>query len=53
MATYKLETSLSKSELSLRAVEVIKENILSTLALRERCYIALSGGSTPSKAYAL
>ncbi len=51
MSTYKIEILKDKVQLARRTTEVLREQILLTLSHQEGCFVALSGGSTPSLAY--
>ena len=53
MVTYRIERASDAQQLARRAAECIAAQISLALDQRDRCQIALSGGSTPSKAYAL
>ncbi|MBL6739624.1 MAG: 6-phosphogluconolactonase [Synechococcus sp. BS301-5m-G54] len=53
MTTYRIERAGDSDSLARRASETIATQISQVLDQRDRCRIALSGGSTPAKAYAL
>ena len=53
MTTYRIELAGDSDSLARRASETIATQISQVLDQRDRCRIALSGGSTPAKAYAL
>jgi 6-phosphogluconolactonase len=53
MTTYRIERAGDSDSLARRASETIATQISQVLDRRDRCRIALSGGSTPAKAYAL
>lgn len=53
MTIYRLDISANKSELARRASSLLAEQITSTLTDKNRCQVALSGGSTPKDAYSL
>ena len=51
MTSYRIETARDAQDLALRAAEYIATAIQLALDQRDRAQIALSGGTTPSKAY--
>lgn len=53
MTIYRIERAGDSDSLARRASETIATQISQVLDQRDRCRIALSGGSTPAKAYAL
>ena len=53
MTNYRIERAGDSDSLARRASETIATQISQVLDQRDRCRIALSGGSTPAKAYAL
>ena len=53
MTNYRIERASDAESLARRASETIAARISLVLDQRDRCQIALSGGSTPAKAYAL
>ncbi|ABX08922.1 6-phosphogluconolactonase [Prochlorococcus marinus] len=53
MASYKIDIAENKDQAAQLASQLICNHIRSTLTHKERCQIALSGGSTPAKAYTL
>ena len=53
MTNYRIERASDAELLARRASETIAARISLVLDQRDRCQIALSGGSTPAKAYAL
>ena len=53
MTNYRIERARDSQDLARRACETIAARIDLALDQRDRCQIALSGGSTPAKAYAL
>ena len=53
MSTYRIERARDPQDLARRAAEFVAAQISLALDQRDRCQIALSGGSTPGKAYAL
>ena len=53
MTTYRIERAGDSDSLARRVSETIATQISQVLDQRDRCRIALSGGSTPAKAYAL
>ena len=53
MTTYRIERASDPQDLARRAAELIAAQISLALDQRDRCQIALSGGTTPAKAYAL
>ena len=53
MTNYIIKKSINKKILSINSSEKIAELINLTLSRKERCRIALSGGSTPSDTYCL
>ena len=53
MTKYRIHQVIDDHELALKASKLIAKEINLVLKQRERCQIALSGGSTPSKAYCL
>ena len=53
MTNYRIERASDADALARRASETIAARISLVLDQRDRCQIALSGGSTPAKAYAL
>ena len=52
MTSYRIERAGDSDSLARRASETIATQISQVLDQRDRCRIALSGGSTPAKAYA-
>jgi len=50
MTTYRIERAGDSDSLARRASETIATQISQVLDQRDRCRIALSGGSTPAKA---
>ena len=53
MTTYRINRASDPDDLARRASDFIATRISLTLEQRERCQIALSGGSTPARAYSL
>ena len=53
MTKYRIVQASDSEDLARQASQTIAAQIALTLDQRDRCQIALSGGSTPSKAYAL
>ena len=53
MTNYRIVRASDSEDLARQASQTIAAQIALTLDQRDRCQIALSGGSTPSKAYAL
>ena len=53
MTTYQLESHPDKNSLSESSANTILNIIVNTLEEKQRCRIALSGGTTPSKVYEL
>ena len=53
MTNYRIERASDAESLARKASETIAAHISLVLDQRDRCRIALSGGSTPAKAYAL
>ncbi len=53
MSTYRIERAKDPQELARMACDFIATQISLALDQRDRCQIALSGGSTPAKAYRL
>ena len=53
MTNYRIERASDSESLARRASETIAAQISLVLDQRDRCQIALSGGSTPAKAYTL
>jgi 6-phosphogluconolactonase len=53
MTNYRIERASEPQDLARRASQTIASLIGHALAQRDRCQIALSGGSTPAKAYSL
>ena len=53
MTKYRIVQASDSEDLARQASQIIAAQIALTLDQRDRCQIALSGGSTPSKAYAL
>ena len=53
MTSYRIERASDAESLARKASETIAAHISLVLDQRDRCRIALSGGSTPAKAYAL
>ena len=53
MTTYRIERARDSESLARQASETIATQISLVLEQRDRCTIALSGGSTPAKAYSL
>ena len=53
MTNYRIERASDAESLARRASETIAARISLVLDQRDRCQIALSGGSTPAKAYAM
>ena len=53
MTNYRVIRASDSQDLARQACQAIAAQIALTLDQRDRCQIALSGGSTPSKAYAL
>ena len=53
MATYRIERASNPQDLARRASELIAAQISLALDQRDRCQIALSGGTTPARAYSL
>ena len=53
MTNYRIVQASDSEDLARQASQTIAAQIALTLDQRDRCQIALSGGSTPSKAYAL
>ena len=53
MTNYRVVRASDSQDLARQASQTIAAQISLTLDQRDRCQIALSGGSTPSKAYAL
>ena len=53
MTTYRIERASDPQDLARRASQTIAGQIDLALNQRDRCQIALSGGSTPAKAYSL
>ena len=53
MTNYRIVQATDSQDLARQASETIALQIAMALDQRDRCQIALSGGSTPSKAYAL
>ena len=53
MTNYRIERASDPQDLARRACQTIASHIEHALAQRDRCQIALSGGSTPAKAYSL
>lgn len=53
MTTYRVKRATDADDLARKASDFIASQISLTLDQRERCQIALSGGSTPARAYAL
>ena len=53
MTNYRIERASDSESLARRAAETIAAQISLVLDQRDRCQIALSGGSTPAKAYTL
>ena len=51
MTSYRIERARDPQDLALRAAEYIASAIQLALDQRDRAQIALSGGTTPSKAY--
>ena len=53
MTSYRIERASDPQDLARRASQTIAARIELALSQRDRCQIALSGGSTPAKAYSL
>ena len=53
MTNYRIERAKDPQDLARQACETIAAQIDLALGQRDRCQIALSGGTTPSKAYSL
>ncbi|WP_413440160.1 6-phosphogluconolactonase [Synechococcus sp. MIT S1220] len=53
MTTYRINRASDPDDLARKTSDFIASQISLTLDQRERCQIALSGGSTPARAYAL
>ena len=51
MTNYRIETAKDPQDLARKASEFIAIQISLALEQRDRCQIALSGGSTPGRAY--
>ena len=53
MSTYRLERATDAQDLARRASQTIAAQVSLALDQRDRCQIALSGGSTPGRSYSL
>ena len=53
MTNYRIERASDAESLARRASDTVAAQISLVLDQRDRCRIALSGGSTPAKAYSL
>ena len=53
MTNYRIERAKDPQDLARQACETVAAQIDLALDQRDRCQIALSGGSTPASAYSL